>query len=100
MTTDDGPYLRVDTSKLLGYFRKLGPKQRLKCNVFVDLPKYCSRANYMRRSRTIQREEINLPGNSSFKEQVSNLFLTFRFASYTQFRKNGSVCFPRPGKKC
>lgn len=99
-TIDNGPYMRIDTSKLLGFFRKLDPQQRLRCNVFVSLPKYCSKASYTRIAKTVQREDINEPGKRDFKEQTSSLFVTFKFGSFAKFRKNGDLCFPRLGKKC
>lgn len=76
--------LKVSISSLLGFFRKLGPKQRRKCNRDpLPLPKYCSRANYTRVTKVIQLRNPVLPvGNRDFMKQTSTLSVQFDFDAF------------------
>ncbi|MFM8792360.1 MAG: hypothetical protein ACKOFX_07760 [Solirubrobacterales bacterium] len=87
--TDDDPYdsidhgLEISTSKLMGFFRKLTPKQREKCREEADegqrKPKVCNRASYTQRHKVIQLRDINEPGNRDYLWQQSILTVEFRF---------------------
>lgn len=87
--TDDDPFdatdrgLEIKTSKLMGYFRKLGPKQRRKCREEAEAgkwkPKICEKASYTRRHKVIQLRDIDQPGNRNYLWQQHLLTVEFKF---------------------
>lgn len=93
--------LEMSTSKLMGFFRKLTPKQREKCREAADegqrKPKVCNRANYTRRHKVIQIRDIDEPGNRDYLWQQSTLTVEFKFDYFDPKGKKINVAPPYGG---